>query len=1162
MQGCRRIPWFAVLLVAGCGMLGGLPKLPTDSPMGAAQSALNRLTGGTLDAEGARLIREVGPTAEHAIAEIARAVLEVRVGHSIVEDASRLVAAATQSFYTDECTTAAAFTGTGASPAIPSDVVGFEREAGEAFASANYGKASSLLQSVYETQEKLLGAAHPVVLHLLNKRASVQLAVNNYKQATALVLPALQSREQSLRRIKATFPPSREEVAGALAVAESATTLAGIYSASSVYAGAKQNYERAIELRSHYLGADHECAAQSQNGLGELLQLMGDYPAARRLFESALRTRQTKLGPRHRDTARTLNDLASLYRSIGDLSHAQDLYRRALDVRLTFGVDDVDVAESHNDLGDLYKLRGEYASAESEYRQAFEIRRRKLGEGVETAQSQSALAGLYQTMGDYRRAQDLYSVVCEIRRKFFGPDHPETAESLSALGDSHRALGDHTKAESEYNQALEVRRNKLGRDHPLVASSLVVLGNMHLDLGDYDRAESEYNQAREIQQNKLGSEHPDVAQSQHQLGLLHEARGDYAKAESLLRSALSLRETKLGAGHPSVAESLVTLAKLMMVTGRQPQALEYAQRAFGISERLLQSIGAVASESRVDALLRLLRAQEEIAYSLLLERSFPAEAATFAMSVALLRKGRSLDEAAGASRAAYQSLEGSSGEQLAELRATRAKLGELTMAGSSDTAELQRLADHADEVEQALAKQSAPLRARRLLARPSEIVARVAQALPPDGVLVEVIAFRPSAVRAPRRDTSPSPQRYLALVLHRDASVRVVPLGPAAPIDQLVGDFRAQLTVDPKKVDNIHQVLMASEALYHRVFEPLRTQFAKVDKSIFLSLDSQLHLVPFAALFDGNQYLVETYQFTYLTSGRDLLRGEVAPRNSTTVEMIADPEFIKGRASGPAPRSRSERRGVNTVPDGAQPGARDAAPNRPFRLTSLRPLPGTVEEAQDLRHLLPATRVLLGTHATKQAFLGLRSPGILHVATHGLFRRGTGDAVPGSRTEIEGDRAALLNSMLMLAGAGVTSKGEVVVQPDGVATALEVASMNLWGTQLVVLSACETGVGDVSNLGQGVYGLRRAVMIAGAATLVTSLWKVDDQATRDLMRRYYETLLAGQGRVEAMRETADWMRRWRKHPYYWASFIVVGSREPLVGIGIDKSAKPGPTGPR
>src|SRR5262249_6766249 len=151
------------------------------------------------------------------------------------------------------------------------------------------------------------------------------------------------------------------------------------------------------------------------------------------------------------------------------------------------------------------------------------------------------------------------------------------------------------------------------------------------------------------------------------LAVLYQTSGDYAKAEWFYRSALQLREKKLGPAHPIVAESLVSLAKLMIAVGRPPEALKYAQRAFGISEQLLEKVGAIASESRVDALLCLLRTQEEIAYSLLLEKSLPVDAARFAMSVALLRKGRSLDEAAGASYAAYQSLESNAPKQLLEL---------------------------------------------------------------------------------------------------------------------------------------------------------------------------------------------------------------------------------------------------------------------------------------------------------------------------------------------------------------------------------------------------------------------------------------------------------------------------------------------------------------
>lgn len=1172
MKGyCRPIPWLAILLVTACGVLPTVPPAPIKPPTGSAQRALNRITGGTLDAEGARIVLAVG-AAGAAVAAVSAAVV-LRQGESLVrealqEEASRLIVAATQSFFTDECTSTpvlSSLVNTGL--ANLGELVRLEREAGEAFRSTKYENAGKLLLDVYKKLEKQLGANHPVVLRMLDKRATTELVVNNYKQGIAFATAALKSREQLLQSIKPSTSPGPDQIAAALAVAESANTIANLYGAAGAYSDAKRSYERAIELRTRYLGPIHLCTAQSQSGLGALLQKMGDYSATGRMFKEALLNLQGKLGEGHRDTAHAIKNLASFYRSIGDLVHAQELYQRALDVRRALGDDEVEVAESRNDLGDLYKLRGDYVKAESEYNQALEIRRRKLGEGVETAQSQNALAGLYQAMGDYRRAQELYRAACDIRQKVLGSDHPDTAESLGDLGDAHLVLRDYPSAELKYNQALEIRRKLLGSEHPLIARSLLALGNMHVLLGDYAKAESEYNQALHIFQKKFGPEHHDVAQSQHQLGLLYQARGDYDRAELFYRTALLLREKKLGAAHPSVAESLLALAKLMMATGRYPQALELAQRAFGNSEQLLQRVGVAASESRLNALIRLLRTQEEVAYSLVIEKSFPPDAATFAMSVALLRKGRSLDEAAGASRAAYERLDGTAREDLAELRASRARLGALTVDGSGDASEAHRLAEHVDELEEKLAKLSAPLRAKRLLARPSEIVTRVAQALPPDGVLVEIVAFRPYVPLTRSQGAGRDPQRYLALVLHHDGSVRVVPLGLGGPIDKLVNDFRTQLAVDPRTVDNVQQMLTSAEALYRSVFEPVRTQLVNADKNIFLSLDSQLHLVPFAALFDGNRYLVETYQFTYLTSGRDLLRGEVGFPATTKVAMIANPNFIKRESSGPALGPVTCPRGVTVEQATPDPGAPDAALSH-LRLKSLCPLPGTVEEAQDIRDLLHDVRVFSWNNATKEAFLGLESPGILHVATHGLFRGSADHAVAGQRTQIESDRAALLGSMLMLTGAGVRSTdGTVLVQPEGVATALEVAGMNLWGTQLVVLSACETGVGDVSNLGQGVYGLRRAVMIAGAETLITSLWKVDDRVTRELMVRYYEHLRAGEGRVEAMRETADWMRKWRKHPYYWASFIVVGSRAPLVGIDIvrkraPESVTPPTTGPR
>ena len=231
---------------------------------------------------------------------------------------------------------------------------------------------------------------------------------------------------------------------------------------------------------------------------------------------------------------------------------------------------------------------------------------------------------------------------------------------------------------------------------------------------------------------------------------------------------------------------------------------------------------------------------------------------------------------------------------------------------------------------------------------------------------------------------------------------------------------------------------------------------------------------------------------------------------------------------------------------------RSASADVPFA-----PLPGTRAEAEAIRRLFPQARLLLGEDATKQALLTLPTPGLLHIATHGFFLEdapsspgsrsvGTFGAVGAAPPKPPGD--PLLRSGLVLAGIRpATAPPGTQRLEDSLATALELAGLNLWGTQLVVLSACDTGRGEIS-LGEGVYGLRRAFLVAGAETLVTSLWKVNDDVTHQLMASYYRHLLAGEGRSAALREAMRELRREHPHPHFWAPFISLGRDAPLQGL--------------
>ena len=363
-------------------------------------------------------------------------------------------------------------------------------------------------------------------------------------------------------------------------------------------------------------------------------------------------------------------------------------------------------------------------------------------------------------------------------------------------------------------------------------------------------------------------------------------------------------------------------------------------------------------------------------------------------------------------------------------------------------------------------------------------------------------------------------------------------------------------------------------------------------RTILLSPDSQLNLIPFAALVDeSDRYLVENYSITYLSSGRDLLRLQNNAQSRSQPIVVANPDYDKpgdpsvkiatnSETSLPTPSSSSlklrslrlQGEESNIVPPflrGARGDRRELGRGnqRSSELAQLQfdALPGTAEEAKAITPVLPGVTLLTGSQATENAIKQLQSPKILHIATHGFFLNNVPLVAPpafGITTLLQ-DRGSLvpelrpgaipasptgksenplLRSGLALAGFNPRKSGS----EDGVLTALEVAGLNLSGTQLVVLSACETGLGDVAN-GEGVYGLRRALAIAGTESQLISLWKVDDEGTKDLMVSYYQRLMNNIGRSQALRQTQLEMLNSNtyQHPYYWAAFIPSGDWTPM-----------------
>jgi len=639
--------------------------------------------------------------------------------------------------------------------------------------------------------------------------------------------------------------------------------------------------------------------------------------------------------------------------------------------------------------------------------------------------------------------------------------------------------------------------------------------------------------------------------------------GAYEKAEALYKHALKIVESTLGRNHPRVAELLNNLAQLRVADDRLDDALPLFRRAFAISELRLRREALDSSESRLSSFISLLRTQEDLLYELVRAEPANEDVRRLALTTVLLRKGRSVAETADTSRIIYRPVSARDRGSFERLRDLRGQLASLSLQGPGLLSpfdyqqRLKALAEQGDALEESLALRSAPLRSLITLPPPEEMVDRVVSALPWDSALVEFIAYTDRSLL--RRPGPPEPRRaqqlrYLALVLFGNGRTRALDLGPAAPIDAAAVAMRDALA---RRDANF---LASAQLLDGRVFHPLRVVLGKT-RSVFLSPDGQLSLVPFAALHDGHQYLVDLHDFTYLTSGKDLLPRARPVGPSQSVVVLADPDFHLPVQSSPDMERGQEER--SAFLERFYSTLRADMATVPWTR-----LPGTRGEAEAIQRMFPHAELLLGAEATKENLLRLSAPGVLHLATHGFFledsvaQEGTRAVAHFGALGVDPLAAApadpLLRSGLILAGARTPASGAPgtagPLPESSLVTALELAGLNLWGTQLVILSACDTGRGNV-KLGQGVYGLRRAFVAAGAETVVMSLWKVGDETTRVFMESYYRNLLAGQGRATALRQAMLAQRQTRPHPYYWAPFIALGQNSPL------RVQEKGPLGP-
>ncbi|QDU29433.1 photosystem I assembly protein Ycf3 [Anatilimnocola aggregata] len=955
------------------------------------------------------------------------------------------------------------------------------------------------------------------------------------------------------------------------------------------YALARKHFDAALVTQRSTLGNEHADTGMMLCNIGTLLCHQHNYAEGRKYFEEALAIHLKLHGNEHSDTVGTLNNLGNATTDQGDYSTARKYYDEALAIqRKLFGNEHANTAMTLNNIGTVERMRGDYTAARQFFEESLVVYRKVFGnEATETASSMNNLAAIAHEQGDYSIARKLCDEALAVRRKVLGNDHLETAASLNNLGNLVSDQGDNAAARKFYDEALAVYRKVLGNESAAVALTLNNLGALALDQGDIALAKQLHEESLTIRRKVLGNDHPDTAGTLQNLGILVCNQGDYAAARQLYVEALAIRRRVCGNEHADTAGALINLGILEYDQKNYAAARACYDEALAINRKVLGSghpstgdiyenmawledaendlsaagecfnqarrifrfhqLRTLSSLSEAAQLLFLTNKHANNWYeSLSFGRRARANANVAELSAGWLINGKGMAE---------ESL--SIGSQLftpetvaliGRLRKVRGELAEVAHRSLSDEPEQRRTELQSEE--ERLVRQLGQVRGEDLTTDPWFDIISVRKVIPKKSMLINIVRFAPFDSRTEK----PGDSLYVAWLIPsaNDGEVKIVDIGNADVIDTAVATFRKAMsmagTATSKEKEKEKEAHFAADkalaCLAELTLKPL-SEHLSGKEGIILSPDSALWLVPWGALpVEEGKVLIENYSLKYVVSGRELIAKSKAKVVEKSV-VLADPDFDFAKIVPLSLPITKPARRSNT------------------RLDRAERLRGTATEAVAIAPSLKAYTkrdpfVYLDREATEGRFKQLVSPQVLVLGTHGFY-------FPEQEVEIkdevrgvlsgQGERRSvrtkdgqplenpLLRCGVLLAGCNRTTASDKAGLDDGVLTGLEIVNADLRGTELVVLSACETGLGDVRN-GEGVAGLRQAFQLAGAKAVVSTLWQIPDNESAQLMSDFFGYLAEGKSKAEALRfaqlnRIVEHREREGSAPaFYWGAFTL------------------------
>ncbi|GAB3962802.1 CHAT domain-containing protein [Spirosoma harenae] len=924
--------------------------------------------------------------------------------------------------------------------------------------------------------------------------------------------------------------------------------MANTYESLGEYDQALLVYRECLTIREKTLGKQSKDYIITQNNLAMLFVNMGRYDEALPLYQQANVGIERLIGKNNSVYAMNLNNIAGLYQKTGLYDKALTLYEQAAtSIEQALGKQDPSYAICLGNVANVMVEMGQYDQALPRYQESLSITKKSQGENHPAyAFSLDNLAGLYTSMGQYDNALRLYNQSLQILARTLGQGHPDYARGLNNLADLYGNMGQHEKALPLFQKSLTMTALTVGKQHPDYAIGLSNVASAEAKLKAFKQAVPLHTEALSLMETLYGSSNQFTASVLNDLAVDYMYLDQYESALAAFQKSLSITERTIGKQHPEYINRLNNLALLYSRHGQTERAVSLLTDASRLSRNQYLRDISVLSEQAISQY----RQKTDASYfSYSLQTTNPRLAlAGINYNEALISKGVSLL----ATQQLQQQLSNTTDTSISKRYETflllKSQLGELYSKGTARRTYIDSLERRIAALDEEL-RLNVPDYKKAFEALRVEWP-QVQQKLRPDEAAIEFVHFTYWNKR-------PTDSTYYAALVLRPGwkAPRMVFLCEERQLDKLLmGSSASAPAINEFYRGGVvgvtnQQQLTGGQALSRLIWQPLAPLLVGV-RSLVVSASGRLHQIALAALpnlADASKRtcLADRFDFQQVGSTRS-----IALRGNEPAALLSTRSLSSNLYGGIVYDSDST---MLT----RQPRANSFVSHRIGRGTTNRLeswiyLPGTKTEVEGLGKLLPAPRTttIMGLSATEGSIKALsgHSPAVLHIATHGFFfpdlvKSETGGlGVSGAeRTPFEQAENPLFRSGLIMAGANYVWKGGTPIQgvDDGILTAYEVSGLDLKSTYLVVLSACETGLGKVLE-SEGVYGLQRAFQIAGADKLLVSLWRVSDVETAQYMQLFYQQLLKTRSAPQAYRFAQKQMRTlYPKEPYKWAAFVLI-----------------------